>query len=380
MGLLLNLLQIRMEIAGGPKKLDDIVAEGTPTTKFWLDKWMADWTTGAEVAADAENEKAIEIVKNFHTELYNEQKRMVLQCAIEVNGKTFPGPRTKRWPTWLKTLSASGKIGKILFQKTTATSRKRTTQSGFLMLPLDIFQYEVLFGNKEAFGEMNLYMYDPSVEFPSAGAMFNVDFDWPVLAVSPQRRQVVLTAREVVNLNALEERQNQGHEVTGERRPEHLRTHVQLVRGQGYPVEVAGIDVQRCENSNFWERVCEYVQIDGIGRAYQILAGIQPCTRECRPVGFEGLCVGELDLILAFYQLLVKKVRPKVSDAEFNRMFGIFVKLLENTDVWKNQIGNYYAITGKEVKTILSRLLFDGNIRPDSEWDPCKEGERSTIK
>ena len=43
-GHLLNLIQVRVDVAAQGMDLDEVVAQGTPTSRFWLDKWMSAWT------------------------------------------------------------------------------------------------------------------------------------------------------------------------------------------------------------------------------------------------------------------------------------------------------------------------------------------------
>ena len=375
-GLLLNLLQIRMEVAASGRKLDDVIAEGTPTSKFWLQKWMAEWTSGSSLNTSNDiHVEAIQTVKNYHMQLYAAKKTALLQCQVEAN-PTMARPRTRRWPDWIKALANAGHIGRILFQKTVEKSRKGTTQSAFKVLSLDIFQYDVLFSDMSVFGDWNSYQYDPGNDPPRhAPGEFNVDFECPVTAVPSSRRTVVCQAFELVNIEALTERSRQDPSISGERRLEGLRAHVAEVQTQGWPVHVSGVNVQRCEESRFWERCCDFEQIDGMGRAYQVRHGIQSATRESRPVAFKDLCVGELDLIKAFYQLFLKAVAGYVDDdAEFDSLYGIIEKFLEHPDVWTEKISAYYSITSQEVKIIFSRLMFDGSIRPDTEWEPTKEG------
>ena len=250
-------------------------------------------------------------------------------------------------------------------------------QSGFKVMPVVIFQYEQIFGNADIFGDLASYQYEWDGEFPAShGSMFNIDFECPIVAIPHQRRQVVCQAFEIVNRAALEERQQQGVEATGERRPEGMQAHIRVTTDHGRPVTVNGVDVRGCNESQYWERQCDFVQVDGLGRAYQLHAGIQPCTRECRPVAFRGLCVGELDVIMAFYQFLLQRLRLAVPDEEeFTQTFGIIVKVFDNTAAWKGGISMYYAIANDEVKKIFSRLLFDGSARPDVEWEPSKGGD-----
>ena len=43
-GHLLNLLQVRMECVANSTPLDELIAEGTPTSRVWLQKWWSIWT------------------------------------------------------------------------------------------------------------------------------------------------------------------------------------------------------------------------------------------------------------------------------------------------------------------------------------------------
>ena len=91
-----------------------------------------------------------------------------------------------------------------MFQKCTSKSRKGVIQSAFKVFPFDMFQYEILFSNTEAFGDWTTYKFNSSRgAAPQARGRFNFDFECPVSTVPLQRRQVVCQANEVVNLHAL---------------------------------------------------------------------------------------------------------------------------------------------------------------------------------
>ena len=62
-GHLLNLLHIRLEHQATGRKLDDVIAAGTPTSQYLLEEWMALWTWAEVFAnqgiADTESVKKI---------------------------------------------------------------------------------------------------------------------------------------------------------------------------------------------------------------------------------------------------------------------------------------------------------------------------------
>ena len=66
LGHLLNLLQLRAEIQEDGLSLDELIQEGTPTSKFWLGKWMGEW---ARESGEVENTS---VISNDSLEQINE--------------------------------------------------------------------------------------------------------------------------------------------------------------------------------------------------------------------------------------------------------------------------------------------------------------------
>ena len=165
LGHLLNLLQVRLNANSQGRSLDDAIAAGNASSRFWLEKWMRHWSGAALEARDQVGviSADVEMLKNHHTALYNDKKLIMLQCWVAEN-ELFGGSKNTRWSSLLQLISKAGPLGKVLFQMTTGLSRKKKTQPALKLLAVDIFTYDVLFSNVAAFGELASYQYDPVAE------------------------------------------------------------------------------------------------------------------------------------------------------------------------------------------------------------------------
>ena len=43
-----------------------------------------------------------------------------------------------------------------------------------------------------------------------------------------------------------------------------------------------------------------------------------------------------------------------------------------NSEEWRTGVTTYYEISERQTKTIFMRLVFDGSIRPDAEWNATR--------
>jgi hypothetical protein len=273
LGLLLVLIDIRKDVQEKGLRLDDIVQAGTPTSKFWLGQWIAKWNDeGTAIGSGGEGcgsdeQLALTLSKDTHSALYTAKKMLNLKCTVEEN-TAFKGTRRTRWSIWLSTFTAAGRAGSFLFQKTIGTSRKGIEQPAFKVLPVDIFLYDQMFGDINIFGDYSSYLCDPFQKSERVWKEpFKVDIEVPVSTVPSRRRQQVCEAFEIVNLADMEERFNQGADVSRERRPTYLRAHIQRVRAEGKPVRLSGVDTLDVEESPFWMSLCGFDQVDQLGRA-----------------------------------------------------------------------------------------------------------------
>lgn len=166
LGHLMNLLQLRLDHAAHGRKLDDLIAAGTGTSKHLLDSWMSVWAAPASGGAAAMSEEAENKIKELHQVLYQEGKTVILQCQL-LEHTSFPGTKhnggKSRWAQMLQLIANSGPAGAILFQKSTGTSRKGISQPAFKILRVDLFKYEVCFQDTACFGDLSTMTFPASL-------------------------------------------------------------------------------------------------------------------------------------------------------------------------------------------------------------------------
>jgi hypothetical protein len=171
-----------------------------------------------------------------------------------------------------------------------------------------------------------------------------------------------------VNYEALTKRLELGTEATGERNPDSLAGFVKFVEDHGTPISRHGGDPSQPQSS-FRELERNYEELDTFGRAYEVGDGPQGCSRETRDCAFEGLCVGEMDMVAAFYQLFLKLLRETVGEEELFRDYYIIMCYAKNPRKWRAAVALYYSIDVENAKTMFLRLPFQGSIRPNSAWE-----------
>lgn len=177
-------------------------------------------------------------------------------------------------------------------------------------------------------------------------------------------------AATIVNLDALRHRAGQAVEESGERNLESLRSWISFVESVGKPVSIDGVLTTQCEESSFWEADRDYVQIDGLGRAYEIGDGPQGCTREARHCGFLGLCMAEVDIIVSNYQLFLLEIQNvAINEKEYFEIARPIGKHIEHSKMQREKVAEYYNITSPQSKEIFARLPLDGSIKPDPSWE-----------
>ena len=183
--------------------------------------------------------------------------------------------------------------------------------------------------------------------------------------------QQVLQANELVNVSALRAHAAQGPEISLERRQESLEGWIDIAVGSGQPVRIDGVNVVPCDvlDTDFRDVLRKYLRVDGVGRAHLIGYGGQNCTRETRRCGYEGLHIGELDMVIAFYQLCVEALRRDVPVDVFDDVTTPILRCIENLSVYREKVATCYSITVDQVKEIFTRLPFGGYIQPDESWE-----------
>ena len=110
-----------------------------------------------------------------------------------------------------------------------------------------------------------------------------------------------------------------------------------------------------------------YLRIDDLGRGYMVGDGSQNCTHESRSCGFEGLSVGEIDIIVAFYRQFVESLRVEIPLDEFVSIVDPIVLSILHITKYRKAVADYYSIDLAESQEIFTRLPFSGSIQPDEE-------------
>ncbi|CAK0838916.1 unnamed protein product [Prorocentrum cordatum] len=287
-----------------------------------LEAWMAEWgRVGGDVAREGEvGVESFALVQDIHARLYSSRPRaQVEQTRCEL---PLAAPETERWATLLGHVRASGRLGANLFQIGAAKSREQRMQACVAVPSFDASLCDQLFADAAAFG-------DP------AGQACNVSLDACVPA------------------------------------EEGLSARVDLLGQAGKACAMKGgflrpTSVPECPDIRALCR--EYYQLNMIGRACESGPGLQSCAAGTRVVAFNGLAVGEFDVIAAFYQIFLGALRPRAPDGAVERDFGV-VKM-------------------RAAAEIFSRLTFEGGIQPDASWEsdrpddilPCRMELRGAFR
>jgi len=357
--------------------LDEIIGAGTPTANLWRKRWMDFWQTGARSLQSCESggakaeqpgdESAYPFIRDLHRR--QQAQHLIFQWAIEKD-LAIRGPRAGRWNQVMNMLDKAGRYGASLISVTTEQTRNHTTSKVLRFLKLDLDAYEVLCAEKSVFGEMDKHTYqvvckeegtktagkETSAELTRSGAVEIFDLN------------------EVYNLQALSARSVAGAAATGERRPEELSKLVQHILDKGTPVRVDGDEVgEKDEFSPFWLVPIMYLCKDGVGRAFQSPTGSAYITRESRTLGFSGLTVGEIDLVAAYYQLLLIRITEFLPDEELSSLFSQIGRYIKNSTRWRERIAQYFEILDSQAKEIIVRIPCGGAIIPDAEWEPRQD-------
>ena len=216
-----------------------------------------------------------------------------------------------------------------------------------------------------------MFVYD-FVETESQGqASDEVDES---VRVEPEERVKVHEVADVLNFSALTRRLEMGEHETGERRPDELRKLIDFFLEQGSPVSAADGEARPAQESPYWQVAENDYQKSGLERAMQAPAGTHYITREARAIGCRGMVVGEIDLVAAFFQLLLAEVKILCNDdAEFNKRFATIVRYVQHSGAWREKVGGYYVISENDAKKIFVRLPCGSAVLPDQEWEPRQD-------
>ena len=145
-------------------------------------------------------------------------------------------------------------------------------------------------------------------------------------------RHVTAAAYEVINLNALEDRQGAGVAVTGEYIPEICETALIFFKTHGHPVDVQGCTVTSCVTSPFWSAWRSYYQTGDYGGIYQHGAGIMSITGVARLTGHQDLCATDFDVVAGKYEMYLRKLQPLTMEQEFCKVCELVERSVLNGD------------------------------------------------
>ena len=174
----------------------------------------------------------------------------------------------------------------------------------------------------DAFGSIDAYSY-PTKDEMVTGELVADDVEIDGMERSYTK---LYQTTDVHNLRALERRHAAGAEASGERRPDELLKFIKTLKAKGSPVEIVDGKPVITASSDYWKILRAHVQIDGTGRALQLGGGTQATTNETRVKGYHGMAVGEIDLISAFFQIILHDVRELASASQFEHEFGTLIK------------------------------------------------------
>jgi hypothetical protein len=368
LGLFLNLVQVRLTHAAAGDSLSDIVAMGTPTSRFWLDRWTEFWSQASPIAETVTQDLTakVSLCKQLHTKWLAAGNNVIF--GYTVGDETLLGKSKKnRWTVLEELIHSTGGLGHCMFRISTCTSRKGRLQPCVYVTRFDMDIYDTLFADGEVFGDMAEYTFNDKADERAArydlvddDQEIQEDVDGPVWVSFGQ-------ATEVVNLVALVQRESLGPEVTGERRQDQLQAWIQLLADTGKPVSINNLSLDDCAESPFWMTTRDYAQRDGHGAAWlQGGPGIQPITRESRSDAFLGLAVGEIDLKCAAMQCIARRVRQFTVLGEAEHIVVPLDRYENNSEHWRAAVGDYYEI-GTASKAIFTRLHSGGSLRPDAD-------------
>lgn len=361
-GHLLNLVQVRIKRKAQGRSLDEIIAEGTPTSRYWLEEWRKVWLEAPEPNADQQTKFwNATLVKELHQRHYEQGSRIVFEYQV-TNDQTIEGTKKDRFPKVLQDLNQLGVYGRFFFTVGEAMSRKNKKQRALHMGMFDIRRYEELFGDEEIFGDMRFYT-------SAAGELCDDPLDPLDDLTEGESRQVVLKSASVCNLAAMKEKLQTMSGGVDERKQALLAACIGRFERHGYPAEVNGCSIERAgdtHNSDYHALEAEFCQIDGVGRAYQRGVGLQTLSKEDRICMFAGLCVMELDFCFSVYQAVWAELETYAT-AEELREVNIMKLFMDNDFEWKSRTGRYYEIDSSYASVIFQRLHSGGSKRPPAE-------------
>ena len=160
LGLLLNLLQVRLDHQSRGLSLTAVVCRETPTSKVWLEKWVAEWSGAVKTIDNPSNdEDFIERAKELHKVWYHAGKRCIPEYIVE-SVTSLGQPRRNRWAKLGEIIEGAGRVGKILLKLGTFTSRQSGKESRCVWVTrVDFDRYESKFENHDIFGSVSAYGY-----------------------------------------------------------------------------------------------------------------------------------------------------------------------------------------------------------------------------
>ena len=176
-----------------------------------------------------------------------QERAVVFQWTLEKD-TAIPQPRTQKWKFLMTMIDKCGSYATTLVRVVIASTRKHTTSMGLRFLALDLDAYGALFGSEDAFGALDMFVYDFVGTESQGQARAEVDES---VRVEPEARVKVHEVADVLNFSALTRGLEMGEHETGERRPDELRKLIDYILEQGSPVSVADGEVRPAQESSY---------------------------------------------------------------------------------------------------------------------------------
>ena len=218
LGVLLNLIQVRQTYKND---LASIVAEGTPTSKFWRAAWVKEWASKGSNHNPTSNEDISGRLLEIHKKMYND-KRFKINAGWFQHKDYLGGSKANKWTAFRDLVKAAGALGSALFRFEETLSRKGTWTEAVIVTRVDIVRYLDVFSDVSVFGKIQDYTFFEDTCPGGIGVHESADEFICETQMPSREKKPFAAVTQVVNLVALEERARAGVDVTGERRQEQL--------------------------------------------------------------------------------------------------------------------------------------------------------------
>ena len=288
----------------------------------------------------------------------------MLSTTVEYDS-CIEGSRKLKWRNLIALMGKAGRIGSILCSQIQSSNRRGNVKPAIRLALVDLDVYEELFDDEAKFGKLSSYTY-ATAEPRDDDNEVSADDEHARTIDHGRIYRKMFALTDVQNMDALKARIDAGPAQSGERRQEGLESFYADMMSRGYPVGIANPPLSgngllhQVGASVFWARERGYVKLEGFGRALQVGGGTQCITKEARATGYSGLPIGEMDLVSAFYQMVVLSVRAlpeSFNAADSIKTVSLYV---DHPKDWRVTVAQYFGITVDQAKRIFCRLPMGG--------------------